>query len=333
FETFETGYWNYAHPEYFTLSSQFYIGDGVNTQSLRAHGDSNGVTYDGVQYERNIPDCTIETWMRAHTTQYQVGALWLRTDQNDPEANPTFQNGYCVLLYRDYAEIRKYVNGVKTTLDYQPLNQNWLNTWWHVKFQAEGSSLKAWIQKQGSSQIFELTATDTTFSDGKPGFSARTNLDSGDPPTIRTLFFDELKISINHWYKELKSNYGYGVDILSIYRSTHIGWDVNPLDPYNPYFSGTSNACPLVSGIITLIKQVDITLSIDDFNDPRDEDSIFINIGDPLGYAPGDCSAPNEGTNEINGAFFGVNPYDETSNVALYGWGIIDAYEIYLYVT
>jgi len=101
-----------------------------------------------------------------------------------------------------------------------------------------------------------------------------------------------------------------------------------------------------------LMRQIDNSLDVYDFTKMDDDTSSHINIfartGDPEGYAPGDCTAPNEGFDSINEAYFSEMPHDRDyffgpynedpkGNNEIYddcpvGWGIIDVYELYLFV-
>jgi len=139
----------------------------------------------------------------------------------------------------------------------------------------------------------------------------------------------------DRWEKDEDANTGYGVDIAAIYWGTMLDWEPVPdLDE----FAGTSNACPMVAGIIALLEQyqnhyksgTDLTVSI--------VQTLFEETGDEPG------AAPSSDKNEISGYLdwineYGSNPYYNTfpyytlADYPTYncGWGIIDGYEMYKY--
>ncbi|MHA1629182.1 MAG: S8 family serine peptidase [Candidatus Heimdallarchaeota archaeon] len=332
--------WNYAHTDNFKINGERYIHDGFNSLSLKAlanKGDSSARTYDGVQFWDELQDGSIEAWFYGAHSQYQVGALWLRTGEIKNNQNPTFSRGYMARLYNDELSIFKWDGTSLQKLTSKPLNVLWHNKWWHLKFEIVGDTLQAWATSDSYHTEVCAVDSDQTLSTGKAGFSARTNL-----APDRYLYIDSLKIkdykSYKNWQRYTQwlpndqggSNYGRGLHVYAIGESTNLGWNpFYPKETDNEFeFSGTSNACPIVAGIIALLKQQWPNLNVDDFLQ-RNEEGIILNTGDPLGYSPGDCNAPNEGAEMIHSAYIGVDPVvDQTET----GWGIIDAYEMYLFL-
>jgi hypothetical protein len=125
----------------------------------------------------------------------------------------------------------------------------------------------------------------------------------------------------NSWLKVYEANYGYGIDIASIYYNTTIAWEIHP---NKCDFDGTCDAAALTAGMLALLKQRYNPLGI------NQSQVIFRYTGDQLGYPP----INNE--TEMSGYYSGIEIYTENQGYQQYGdligWGILDAYEAYLYM-
>jgi len=126
---------------------------------------------------------------------------------------------------------------------------------------------------------------------------------------------------------EERDNNGYGIDIAALDNCTLLPWNITITSKgeYNK-FDGTCNAAVFVTGIIALLKQVYDPLTISQLQETLQY------TGDPEGTSPKDYGTEN------GGAFESLNPYNASVNFGTYpgnyriGWGIIDAYETYIYV-
>ena len=124
-----------------------------------------------------------------------------------------------------------------------------------------------------------------------------------------------------------KDNNGYGIDIAALDNCTSLPWNIT-ITPFENYdrFDGTCNAAVFVAGIVAILKQVYDPLTISQLQETLQF------TGDPEGTSPKDYGI------ESGGAFESLNPYDTSINFGTYpgnyriAWGIIDAYEAYLYI-
>ncbi|MHA1420181.1 MAG: S8 family peptidase [Candidatus Heimdallarchaeaceae archaeon] len=133
------------------------------------------------------------------------------------------------------------------------------------------------------------------------------------------------------WEKEDGVNWGYGIDIACISYLTTLDWE--PVIGQDE-FGGTSNAAPIVAGVIALVEQyqdnyepgTDLTVSL--------VQTLFKETGD----APE--SAPDEQGTSISGYYKSVStsyptfPYTISTSLYetyFYGWGILDGYELWKY--
>ena len=140
--------------------------------------------------------------------------------------------------------------------------------------------------------------------------------------------------SSDHWTRAYKANSGYGVDIASIANATKLDW--SPAIGCSE-FNGTSNAAPIVTGILALIEQYQNNYK------PSDElnFALVTTFFEETGDEPG-C-APSTNTSEVSGYLDWINEYNNDTyypdfpyqyadfSEYTYGWGIIDAYEIFEY--
>jgi len=133
------------------------------------------------------------------------------------------------------------------------------------------------------------------------------------------------------WEKEDASDWGYGIDIACISNRTILDWEpVIGIDG----FGGTSNAAPIVAGIIALVEQyqdnyeseTDLTVSL--------VQTLLKETGDAPGSAPNDQGTAISGYYESVSTSHSLFPYERSSTLYetyLYGWGILDGYEFWKY--
>ena len=122
-------------------------------------------------------------------------------------------------------------------------------------------------------------------------------------------------------------NNGYGIDVAALDNYTRLPWTIlsTPGRDYNK-FDGTCNAAVFVAGIVALLKQVYDPLTIAQLQETLRY----------TGDAEGD--SPKNYGEESSGAHQSLDPYDASIDFGYYpgnyriAWGIIDAYEAYLYV-
>ncbi len=140
--------------------------------------------------------------------------------------------------------------------------------------------------------------------------------------------------SSERWKRGYVVNSGYGVDITSICNATTLDW--SPV-PGGNEFNFTSNACPVVAGILALLEQyqinyksgTDLTVSLTQI--------LFEETGDEPGNPP-------NATTTVGGYYDWINennqtpyypdfPYENYANYTFYcyGWGLIDGYEMFSY--
>lgn len=125
------------------------------------------------------------------------------------------------------------------------------------------------------------------------------------------------------WKLILGDDNGYGIDIAAIDDFTTIPWSIGE---GGNIFKDVCNSVVFVTGIVALLKQYYDPLTISQLQ------QTFKNTGDTEGDSP-----KNYGE-ESGGSYFSLNPYDENFNFGTYpgnyriAWGIIDAYETYLYI-
>ena len=197
--------WDYAHADHFQRSSS-YVKQGAYSLKAEAVG-VNGITYDGVQYYSSFEDGYIEAWVYAQASQYGAPGLWLRTSTNDGTGSVSFKDGYMLRIYRDYARIFHVTYDIDTPVFTTLTDTEYLglihNKWWHMKFKVTSQPdssilLEGWVT---TSSVFDanpdlsVSITDTSYklSEGKAGFSARTNLQPS-----RHEYFDAVKLEFDY---------------------------------------------------------------------------------------------------------------------------------------
>ena len=196
--------WKFAHSSYFARST-YKVKEG--TYSLRSNCmKPSGYTYDAVQHIAAFEDGTIEGWAYARSSQYQCPTFWLRTSDIDPDASCNYQSGYALRLYNQHAKIFRVTNGAFNELD--SLSTGLINNkWWHLKFEATGTFLNAWVTTSSTFTTsptfsYDTSGDSTKYNVGHAGISARTNLDP-----VRHAYFDDVKISydVNIWFEEFNT--------------------------------------------------------------------------------------------------------------------------------
>jgi len=183
------GGFKYANIDYFSLSNEKYINNDNGRYSLKATPDSNGKNYDGIQFNQSFADGSIEAWFYPKNSAYLIPALWLRTSTLNPTTNPSFTEGYMLRIYVNIAYIQRRDSTYGwTTLATYNLGELITNKWWHMKFDACGSYLNAWITRDDAFTDEPLFSYDTNFdyikiNRGNPGISLRTNMANSNYPT------------------------------------------------------------------------------------------------------------------------------------------------------
>ncbi|MHA1952418.1 MAG: S8/S53 family peptidase [Candidatus Heimdallarchaeaceae archaeon] len=133
------------------------------------------------------------------------------------------------------------------------------------------------------------------------------------------------------------ANSGWGVDTAAIFDKMYLDW--SPV-PFINYFNGTSLACPMVAGIIALLKQYRNEHKSSVTFDYEFIQTLLEETGDAPGNPPSHYEDDDYGyiegfNDEGNGTNWWTFPYHtigETNfEVYCYGWGIIDGYEMYKY--
>ncbi|MHA1622674.1 MAG: S8 family peptidase, partial [Candidatus Heimdallarchaeaceae archaeon] len=133
------------------------------------------------------------------------------------------------------------------------------------------------------------------------------------------------------WEKEDGVNWGYGIDIACISYLTTLDWE--PVIGQDE-FGGTSNAAPIVAGVIALVEQYQ-----DNYEPGTD---LTVSLVQTLLKETGDApeSAPDEQGTSISGYYKSVStsyptfPYTISTSLYetyFYGWGILDGYELWKY--
>ncbi len=167
----------------------------------------------------------------------------------------------------------------------------------------------------------------TGFEEDETAYPASLNTTIGVTGVTNSYYYN----SSVRWEKEDASDWGYGIDIACISNRTILDWEpVVGIDN----FGGTSNAAPIVAGIIALVEQyqdnyksgTDLTVSL--------VQTLFKETGDAPGSAPNDQGTAIGGYYESVSANHSLFPYERSTTLYetyTYGWGIIDGYEFWKY--
>ncbi|NHJ49224.1 MAG: S8 family serine peptidase [Asgard group archaeon] len=343
--------WKYHHREfYYSVYDESYFLNGFEKYSMKVIGDSteSDRDYDGIQFWDKMLDGSIEACLKIDGTQEQTVSLWLRTGEEAPSSLVTFLEGYVVSLCNNEFKMRRYSYTDWLELDSKNINFDYIGKWVKIRFTINGDKLDAYLTNSEGLLIEELHAYDLLIDEkGKPGYSVSTRFDSPNyiyMDNIKIKTYDEnpiywkryhewmpvphegLVVDLN-FYPVQGSSFGEGLDICSIFAATEIGWNpfIDDRLDENYEFAGTSNACPLVAGIIALNYQFwrqehTTKLTVYRFLE-LNEEGIFVNTGDPEGMAPAENGEDPEGW---SGYYIQKNEY--------YGHGLIDAYEIYCFL-
>jgi hypothetical protein len=295
-----------------------------------------------------MKDGSIEAWIYFTGSLEQTVGLWLRTGNHYPVGKATFSEGFSAIINNYQFRICRWDGSNWYNLDSEDIDKSYSDMWLKVKFSIDDTKLSAILTSSTGLLIKKLSATNTNINKaGKPGFSVSTNFD--DPnfiymDNIKLITYDDKSMNWRRYHDWMPippedplihepyhpvqgSHYGEGLDICSIFAATHIGWNpfIDEKLDENYEFAGTSNACPLVSGIIALNYQYwkqehGTKLTVYRFLE-RNEEGILVNTGDPEGIAPTDNGEDPEGWSGY---------YIQKSK--FYGHGLIDAYEIYCFL-
>jgi hypothetical protein len=180
--------WAFAHSDYYSRSTER-VKDG--SYALKTTPNSNGQTYDGVQYNYRINDGSIEGWFYCRSSNYLIPALWIRTNGFSSSENPSFNSGYWLRMYVNKATLYKRDNGANYNLGTYSTGY-YSNTWYHLKLEVTGNTVKAWITTSGTfSTNPQISYTDSQpLAAGKVGFSTRTIM----PGSYYATYVDGIKI-------------------------------------------------------------------------------------------------------------------------------------------
>ncbi len=189
--------WNYATPSLWSTTTER-AHDG--SHSLRLAG-SGGVEFEGVQLPYSTQNGSIEAWVYP-TSNFDEPMLYLRTsvNENPPSGDIlTIKSGYGIRLYIHNVTFFRITNH---TLHYLPnididLNEYISHKWWHMKLEAEGSLLKAWVTKSSifdpqPNITYDISNDPTQYHSGKPALSGRADIGSGYPS-----YFDSINITVH----------------------------------------------------------------------------------------------------------------------------------------
>ncbi|MHA1954912.1 MAG: S8 family peptidase, partial [Candidatus Heimdallarchaeaceae archaeon] len=202
----------------------------------------------------------------------------------------------------------------------------------------------SWMGTSTLSDEMETLATGNVITLNSAGNAGLTFTNSGNARYpcsfdntigVTGVFDSNHSVEEERWVKASYASSGYGVDIAAICDKVYLDWF--PVPNFN-YFNGTSLSCPMVAGIIALLKQYGNTYkSSETFNI-----SLIHELFEETGDEPGD--SPKSYENEMGGHFDWLDdvgsspyyedfPYEVPANYAsyCYGWGIIDGYEMYKY--
>ncbi len=211
-EGFENGLpsdWNYATPSLWTTTTEK-VHDG--SHSLKLSG-SGGVEFEGIQLPYNSQNGSIEAWVYT-TSNFDEPMLYLRTsaNENPPSGcNLTIKSGYGIRLYLQNATFFRITNH---TLHYLPsidLNEYIYHKWWHMKLEADGSLLKAWVTKSSTFDpqpniTYDISNDPIQYHSGKLALSGRaTSIGSGYPG-----YFDSITVKVTEENNEVLYYQEYG---------------------------------------------------------------------------------------------------------------------------
>jgi hypothetical protein len=181
--------WEYSRSSVWNYKSAYNPGpspiDGSN-YIFGNYGTAEGTTYETAQFQSEFINGRIDGWIYSTTSAYKMPAVWLRTGEQLLNTNTCADGyskictGYMVRFYRDEVGLFKWSESGPEELVSYSLGQDHNSKWWHVKFEAVGHTLKAWISEDESfSTNPQLETTDQTYTYGKPAISARASYYTG----------------------------------------------------------------------------------------------------------------------------------------------------------
>ena len=183
------------------IDSTDYAIDGSYSLKEKNNAGSSGLMYDTVQNQMfTITDGSIEGWIYVYGSNFKMPSIWIRTGPQTTNGgscgtvlgdSASICTGYLLRFYNNYAVIVNAGNGGTTISSNYNIPHGISGTWWHVKLQAIGSTISAWITDSTTfSTNPTLTATDGTYTSGYVAFSGRTNFISG----IYFEYYDAFKV-------------------------------------------------------------------------------------------------------------------------------------------
>ncbi|MFW9929934.1 MAG: zinc ribbon domain-containing protein [Candidatus Thorarchaeota archaeon] len=190
--------WIFANQDHWSISSSYSIS-GLHSLQQTFNDNSVGDFFDSVQYQnQEFSNGSISAWVFVKADGYfghnlKAPTLWLRSDQQLSDgsscyfgnAPSTICNGYRLVFYHEILSLELAKDGESIHLGTYQMNEDTKNQWYHIKFEAIGTTLKAWVStcSNFSSDPQIGIVNETTFSYGYAGFSSRT------------------QFSINYWYE------------------------------------------------------------------------------------------------------------------------------------
>ncbi|MHA1306507.1 MAG: hypothetical protein ACTSO7_12050 [Candidatus Heimdallarchaeota archaeon] len=188
---------DYAHESFYGINDNLaFVKEGSHSLVVTP-SSSSGQTYDGVQYDCNLADGSIEAWFKPIASNYLIPALWIRTSGFSSSTNPSFTTGYFMRMYVNKVGLYRRDDGGSENLGLHPTGY-YRDKWWHLKLKATGTLIEAWITQDDTfsvhPQMSHNTESDTVkYSNGKVGFSSRTTM----PNSAYKTYIDGIKVTCN----------------------------------------------------------------------------------------------------------------------------------------
>lgn len=183
------------------------------SNSLFINGNGN-IENEGIRLEHmSFGDGFIETWVLPWKSSYHTPTLYLHTSANDGTGDLSIKDGYAFQITRNMGRLFRVDDYTFST----PLAEATLSDyidyqWWYMKFEVEGTVLKAWAMKESSSIGTPLITYNTDdgnpqYLSGSPALSSRANLGHG----VSTFFDDVVSSGDNYPLTTEGFNYPVGV--------------------------------------------------------------------------------------------------------------------------
>ncbi|OLS23252.1 MAG: hypothetical protein HeimC3_25930 [Candidatus Heimdallarchaeota archaeon LC_3] len=197
----ETARWVFADNSHWETTTSGSPKDG--SKVLKCCTTSGTVYYETVRYEdEEFRDGTIEGWIKASGNSGKRPGLWLRAQGTQYSSscsgvNATTCEGY--IIFMKPANNRFWLkridpSGTTTLGSYYP-GGSLLDTWWFVRFESSGHSLKVWISTSSDidpSSTPMIDVIDSTYGSGYAALSGRSSVLSGAE------YFDGITVKIPH---------------------------------------------------------------------------------------------------------------------------------------